>query len=54
METTPKDLAKMLGVSELRIRNFLRSEYRPNGENKYSRWKLDDAIVARVVAHFSK
>jgi hypothetical protein len=53
METTPKDLAKQLGISQLRIRNYLRSNYRPNGEDKYSRWKLDEAMVADVVRHFS-
>lgn len=53
METTPKDLAKQLGVGEKRIRAYLRSRYRPNGEDKYSRWTLDEAMVADVVKHFS-
>lgn len=53
MEITPKDLAKQLGVSEKRIRGYLRSRYRPNGEDKYSRWKLDEAMVADVLRHFS-
>lgn len=53
METTPKDLAKQLGITGRTVRGYLRSKYRPNGEDKYARWKLDEAMVADVVRHFS-
>lgn len=53
METTPKDLAKQLGVTGRTLRGYVRSKYRPNGEDKYSRWKLDDAMVTDVARHFS-
>jgi hypothetical protein len=52
LDKTPKDLAKRLGVSDRTIRAYLRERYRPDGKDKYSRWKLDEGMVADVVRRF--
>lgn len=54
MATTPKELGTRLGVDPRVIRKYLRGRYRPNGEDKNSRWLLDDAMVAAVVAKFGR
>jgi hypothetical protein len=54
VETTPKDLAKPLGVTGRTVRAYLRSKYRPNGEDKHARWKLDEEMVADVLRHFAR
>ena len=52
MDITPKTLSKELGISEKRIRVFLRKTYRPGGQDKYARWVLDDQMAAVVRQHF--
>ncbi|WP_159448504.1 hypothetical protein [Demequina sp. NBRC 110052] len=54
MATTPRELANRIGIDQRRIRVFLRSEYRPNGEDKNARWLLDDEQVAEVKKHFGR
>jgi predicted transcriptional regulator len=54
MEKTPKDLAKQLGISDRTIRTYLRNQYRPGGEDRHSRWKLDEEMVADVERYFGR
>lgn len=53
MDKTPKDLAKLLGVSDRTIRAYLRERYRPNGEDRFSCWRLDEEMVADVIRRFA-
>lgn len=48
--TTPRELAAELGVSDRRIRVFLRAEY-PAGRHKYERWFLTPEQADAVRAH---
>ena len=48
---TPADLSRELGVSQLRIRNFLRATYGKLVPPE-TRWELDEDQAARVRAHF--
>lgn len=54
MDMTPRDLAKQLGITGRTLRAYLRSQYRPNGEDRYSRWKLDEEMVADALRHFER
>lgn len=48
---TPADLSRELGVSQKRIRDFLRAEYGKLGPHQ-TRWLLTEPQVVAVNAHF--
>lgn len=49
---TPNELAAMLGISGLSVRNFLREEFPRPADEKWSRYQLDDEQAKAVIEHF--
>jgi len=54
MGITPNELAEILGVDPKRMRGYLRSVYRPNGEDFMARWYLDYEMALGVARYFGK
>ncbi len=50
-DTTPSDLARELGVTQLAIRNYLRSRWGKLPPHE-TRWILTDARASEVRAYF--
>ncbi len=49
---TPNELAAMLGVTELSVRDFLRDRFSRPSDEKGTRWELDDEQARAVIEHF--
>ncbi|MCB2413078.1 hypothetical protein LGT39_09515 [Demequina sp. TTPB684] len=54
MGITPNELAAILGLEPKVLRDYLRSVYRPNGEDAYDRWQLDYEMALDVARHVGK
>ena len=46
---TPNELAAMLGVTELSVRDFLRDRFSRPSDEKGTRWELDDEQARAVI-----
>ena len=49
---TPRDLSRELGVSQTRIRDYLRSRFGLLANRQLTRWELSSDQAAEVRAHF--
>ena len=51
---TPGELARELGVSPKRVRDYLRSQYGLLAERNETRWQLDSLSADGVRVYFSR
>ena len=49
---TPNELAAMLGVNGLSVRNFLREKFPRSADEKWARYELDDEQAEAVIGRF--
>lgn len=52
--TTPQDLARDLGISDVKLRTWLRREHPRSASEKNQRWHLTPDHVAAARKHFGR